>query len=89
MNGSSSRNYQELTMATKSLPTTAQSIASMSVAEIQAKAAAIRAARKNQAPGSSDAPLGVKLGYSAANFINGFGVMRDAYSVRRAERTGL
>lgn len=75
-------------MATKSLPTTAQSIASMSVAEIQAKAAAIRAARAGHSPKSGE-PLGVKLGYSAANFINGFGVMRDAYSVRRAERTGL
>ena len=54
----------------------------------QYQAAAIRAARAGHSPKSGE-PLLLRVGLSAADFVNGFGVMRDAYTLKRAERTGL
>lgn len=69
--------------------TTTQSVAAMSVAELQAKAAALRAARAAQGPQHSDTNLGLRTGVAVGQFINSFGVMKDAYQLTRAQRTGL
>lgn len=76
-------------MATQRNTTAPQSVSSMSIAELQAKAAALRAARAAQGPQQSNNALGLRTGVAAANFINSFGIMKDAYQLTRAERTGL
>jgi hypothetical protein len=77
---------QGVIMATKQSSNV--SVANMSVGELQAKAAALRAARAAQGPAqSSSAYVGLAVGFG--NFINSFGVMKDAYQLTRAERTGI
>lgn len=76
-------------MATRNIASTsATSVANMSIADLQAKAAALRAARAAQGPEqASNKAVGIAVGFG--NFVNSFGVMKDAYELTRAQRTGL
>lgn len=76
-------------MATRNIASTSStSVANMSIADLQAKAAALRAARAAQGPAqSSSHAVGIAVGFG--NFVNSFGVMKDAYELTRAQRTGL
>lgn len=66
-----------------------RNIASKSAAPLtlKQKADAIRAAKRAHLPAErQDAAFGERVGFAAGDFMNGFGIMRDAYTVRRAER---
>lgn len=66
-----------------------RNIASTSPAPLtlKQKADAIRAAKRAHLPAErQDAAFGERVGFAAGDFMNGFGIMRDAYTVRRAER---
>lgn len=65
-----------------------RNIASKSPAlTLKQKADIIRAAKRAHLPADDqDVALAERVGSFAGDFMNGFGTMRDAYTVRRAER---
>lgn len=68
-------------MATRNIASTRPALT------LKQKADAIRAAKRAHLPADDqDVALAERVGSFAGDFMNGFGTMRDAYTVRRAER---